>query len=468
MMFKMEEIKRVRESMIAGSWYPGSKRELESMLDKFLEKTEKRDLGRIRVLIAPHAGYLYSGQVAAFSFKQVEDADYKKVIIMGPSHRHPLSGLSIGNYTHYKTPLGEVKISPLAKEMIQKSDLINSIEDVHSMEHSVEIEIPFLQMVLRDFEIIPIVVGRLSEAQREEAADFLINYLDDSTLLVVSTDLSHYHPYDSAAKLDTDSIDAITSLDYGRAGECEMCGSEPVLIAIKIAQKMNLSAEPLKYENSGDITGDKSGVVGYAAIAFYQNKSGNPNSNGELSREEQKFLLDLARDTIELYVKEGKTLEVETDNPKLRKKRGAFVTLEKGGMLRGCIGHIRAVEPLYLSVRGNAISAATKDPRFPPVKADELDKIEIEVSVLSAPSLIKADSPDEYLEKIEAGRDGIIIEQGTGGATYLPQVWEQIPDKVSFLENLCQKAWLPKDCWKDDDTKIYRYGVQAFREEDIK
>ncbi|MCK4492401.1 MAG: AmmeMemoRadiSam system protein B, partial [Candidatus Altiarchaeales archaeon] len=164
----MKEIKRVRESVIAGSWYPGSKRELESMLDNFLEKTEKKDLGRIKVLIAPHAGYLYSGQVAAFSFKQVEDADYKKVIIMGPSHRHPLLSLSIGNYTHYKTPLGEVEVSPLAKEMIRKSDLINSIDDVHSMEHSLEIEIPFLQMVLRDFEIIPIVAGRLSEAQREE------------------------------------------------------------------------------------------------------------------------------------------------------------------------------------------------------------------------------------------------------------------------------------------------------------
>jgi len=460
--------KRVRESVIAGSWYPGDKEVLREMLDGFLSRAKREELG-IRALISPHAGYAYSGRAAGFSYKQLESEKFKKVIILAPSHQYPLQRASIADYTHYRTPLGEVKISSIAKEMIDKSKLISSIEAAHSEEHSLEIQLPFLQRVLPDFELIPIVLGRMSRDEIEELAEFLSGYVDEDTLLVASTDLSHFHPYDQANAMDKECIDSIISLDFEKATKCEMCGHYPVLVTMHLAKSKNWKTRLLKYENSGDVTGDRSSVVGYAAIAFYSEKAmpdgGEAEENSELlNEEEQKYLLKLARDTLEGYVRNRKTLEPETENPKLKDKKGAFVTLEKRGQLRGCIGHIRPVQELYLDVRDNAINAAMHDPRFPKVRPEELEYIEIEVSVLTTPELIEADSPEEYLEKIQSGTDGIILEQGMSGATYLPQVWEKIPDREEFLHSLCNKAGLSGDCWKKSGARIYRYRVQAFKE----
>jgi len=456
--------KKVRKSVIAGSWYPGSKDDLSKMLDGFFGNAEKEDLGEIKAVIAPHAGYIYSGQVAAFSFKQIEGKDYNKVIILAPTHHYPFNGASIANYTHYETPLGEVRISPLSKDLMKESQLISSIPAAHSKEHSAEIEIPFLQKALKNFEIVPIIIGRMSREEIDEFSDLIIRHLDEKTLIVTSTDLSHYHPYDEAVSMDTSCINSIIALDIKKAEGCEMCGYFPVLITMRIAEKLNWSTKLLKYANSGDVTGDRSGVVGYTAIAFYKRKN---NPHNELNEEQKKYLLKLARDTVELYVKEGKKLEPETDDLELKKNKGVFVTLEKGGQLRGCIGHIQPIQSLYLDVRDNAINAAVHDPRFSPVGKDELDKIEIEVSVLTTPELIEVNSPEEYLEKIQASIDGIIIDYKGRGATYLPQVWEMLPDKEEFLSHLCEKAFLPGDCWKEKEVKIYRYRVVAFKESEL-
>ncbi len=463
--------KHVRKSVIAGTWYPGSKENLSRMLDNFFSNAGREDLGEIRAVIAPHAGYVYSGQVAAYSFNQIKGGGYERVILLAPTHHYPFDGASIANYTHYETPLGEVRISPLAEKLMGESRLISSIPAAHSKEHSAEIEVPFLQKALGDFELVPIIVGRMSWEDVDEFSDLIIRHLDDKTLIVASTDLSHYHPYDKAVSMDKACIDSILALDSGKASNCEMCGYFPVLITMRIAEKLNWSTRLLKYANSGDVTGDKSGVVGYAAIAFYTNPgkvdSQKDNPAKELTEEQKKYLLKLARDSIELYVREGRRLEPETDDPMLRENKGVFVTLEKNGQLRGCIGHIEPIQPLYLDVRDNAINAAVHDPRFKPVGVDELDKIEVEVSVLTTPELIKASSPEEYLEKIQAGVDGIILDYRGRGATYLPQVWEMLPEKEDFLSNLCEKAFLPSDCWKKLDIKIYKYQVLAFKEHEF-
>ncbi|MBN2015109.1 MAG: AmmeMemoRadiSam system protein B [Candidatus Altiarchaeota archaeon] len=459
------EKKYVRESVIAGSWYPESKDALSRQLEGFFSKAEKQELGRIKALVVPHAGYAYSGQVAAHAFKQIEGGDYDTVIILAPSHHYPLDGVSISNYTHYKTPLGEVKISSLAKKLREESKLISTIPDAHSKEHSAEIEIPFLQYSLKEFEIVPVIVGRMSRDEIDEFSDLIIKHLDERTLIVASTDLSHYHPYNEALTLDNYCVESIVALDDAKAEGCEMCGYFPVLVTMEIAEKLNWSTKLLKYMNSGDVTGDRSGVVGYASIAFY---SGEEKPGEELSEKQKKYLLEVARDTVELYVGEGKKFEPKTDDPKLREKKGVFVTLEKNGQLRGCIGHLEPIQPLYLDVRDNAINAAFNDPRFSPVTANELDDIEIEVSVLTLPELITADSPEEYLERIQPGVDGIILDYKGRGATYLPQVWEQIPEKEDFLSSLCNKAFLPSDCWRKPDVKIYRYKVIAFKESDFR
>lgn len=457
--------KYVRESVIAGSWYPGSEDALSRQLGGFFAKAEKQDLGEIRALIAPHAGYVYSGQVAAHAFKQVEGRDYDTVIILAPSHHQSFNGASVSNHTHYRTPLGEVKVSDLARRLVDESPLVSHIPEAHSQEHSAEIEVPFLQYALNDFEIVPIIIGRMSREDIEEFSDLIIKHLDEKTLVVSSTDLSHYHPYDEAVALDTPCVEAIVSLNSGKAERCEMCGYFPVLVTMRIAEKLNWSTQLLKYMNSGDVSGDRSGVVGYAAIAFYSD--GGENPKGELNDEQKRYLLKLARDTIELYAREGRRLEPETEDPELRENKGVFVTLEKKGQLRGCIGHIEPIQPLYLDVRDNAINAAFSDPRFRSVDVSELKEIEIEVSVLTLPELITADSPEEYLKKIQSGIDGIILNYHGRGATYLPQVWEKIPEKEEFLSSLCSKALLSEDCWRESDVKIYRYRVIAFKEGDF-
>lgn len=460
-----QEKKYVRESIIAGTWYPGSRSALIKQLDSFFGGVEDQGIEGIRAIIVPHAGYVYSGQVAAYAFKQIQGKKYKRVIILAPSHHYPLNRAAVSNHTHYSTPLGEVKVSSITHQLPKESNLVAELNAAQSDEHSAEIEVPFLQYSLKDFEIIPIIVGRMSSSEIDKLADLLIRKLDEETLIVASTDLSHYHPYDEAVSLDKRCIDAIVSLDMQNASRCEMCGYYPVLVLMRIAQKMNWSTKLLKYMNSGDVTGNRSGVVGYASIVFYKSLPGSDRS--ELSVEQKKYLLKLARDTIELYVREKKVLEPKTDDPVLKENKGVFVTLEKHGQLRGCIGHLEPVQPLYLDVRDNAINAATKDPRFRPVTADELSELEIEVSVLSLPELIEASSPEEYLAKIQPGLDGIIIDYRGWGATYLPQVWEMIPDKEDFLSSLCQKAGVSGDCWRKPEAKIYRYRVTAFKEGDF-
>jgi len=462
--------KSVRESIIAGSWYPGKKEDLAKLIDAYLGNADNVGLKDIKALIVPHAGYAYSGQVAAHSYKQIAGKEYKKVIILAPSHHVGFRGASIPGYTHFETPMGEVKVSSDAGLLKKESKIIQSIDLIEEKEHSLEIQLPFLQKVLGSgFEIIPMVLGDLSEADRTTLAGILTKHLDSETLLVVSTDLSHYYPYDTAASLDAECIEAITDLNIKAAEGCEMCGMNPVLVLMEMAKKLGWNTHLLKYANSGDTTGDPSGVVGYAAIAFYAGKKEEKKEHkkapsGDLNNAEKKYLLGLARETIENYIKSGEVTEPHTDDQKLKETRGAFVTLEKKGQLRGCIGHIVPVQPLFLDVRDNAISAATEDPRFRQVVEEELDKIEIEISVLTFPEEIKTKSAKETLETIRPGIDGIILNYKGRGATYLPQVWEQLPGKEEFLGSLCMKAGLSPGDWKQKDAKISRYQVQAFKE----
>ncbi len=451
--------KKVKEPDLAGTgWYPGDREDLKSMLDSFLSNARKEDIN-IRALICAHAGYMASGQTAAFSYKQLEGTTFKKAIILAPSHSHPIHGGVVSDYTHFDTPLGELKVSPLNEEMLRNS-LIAQDNAPFSQENSIEVQLPYLKKVMPDIEIVPIIIGQMSKEEIRQLAEFLSGYLNQDTVLLTSTDLSHYHPYDEAVSLDRESIDAILALDFNKVARGEMCGLFPVLITVEIAKLKNWKTRLLHYENSGDVFGDRSRVVGYLALAFYTDRESREESPGPLNKSEQHYLLNLARETVEEYVRDRKTLQPGTDNPRMKEKKGTFVTLEKKGQLRGCIGHIRAVQELYLDVRDNAINAAVNDPRFPAVRPDELDEIEIEVSVLTTPEPTTVD-------EIQPGKDGIILELGASGATYLPQVWEQIPDKREFLTSLCRKAGLSGDCWRDPEVKLHRYRVQAFRESEF-
>ncbi|RLG13503.1 MAG: hypothetical protein DRN66_04075 [Candidatus Nanohalarchaeota archaeon] len=461
-----EENMKIRNPVVAGAFYPADNETLSSMIDGFLDEAEKNQQLQsiqIKALIEPHAGYVYSGGVAAFGYNLIKDRDIKTIIILAPSHYVYFDGISIGNYTHYRTPLGDVKISSLGNKLKQKFNLIHTVDEAHLKEHSLEVQIPFLQKTLTDFEIIPFITGEMSKAQISKIAELIAENMDDQTLIVVSSDLSHFHPYDSAVKMDNQAIDAIEALDTDKAKEQEMCGKTPILILMSIAKKMNWSVKMLKYANSGDITGDKSSVVGYSSIAFYADKT-NEKENSFLSEAQKKELLNIARKTIEDYVKDGKIYEPKTDDKELKEAKGVFVTLEKDSQLRGCIGNILLSKPLYLAVRDNAINAAVNDNRFEKVAKDELNDIKIEISVLSVPEEINAESRKEKIGKIKKNIDGIILSKGWAQATFLPQVWKQIPSKKEFLSQLCLKAGLSANCYLDDEVKLEKYQALHFSE----
>ncbi|MFH1403524.1 MAG: AmmeMemoRadiSam system protein B [Candidatus Altiarchaeota archaeon] len=442
----------VRKPVVAGAFYPSDPGKLAAMIDEYLGKAKKSDAYGIRGLVSPHAGYVYSGPTAAYGYKQLEGMRYETVIVMGPSHRHGFKGASIPNVTHYETPLGLVELSPKISEMYGE-DVIVCETNAHAGEHSVEVQIPFLQRVLQKFKLIPIVVGDIDP---EKLAEALEKYVDEDTLIIASTDLSHYHQYDDAVGMDDETVKAVAALDFEAMRECEACGKTPTLALMSIAEKNGWGSEVLDYRNSGDTAGDNSSVVGYASIAFYDG----------LDMEEQEFLVELARETLNSHYADGSLPEVDESQltDKLERESACFVTLHKHGDLRGCIGHLSAMEPLYECVIQNALNAALHDGRFNPVKWDELEDLDIEVSVLSEPRILPHESPEDLLEKLVPGTDGVVIKYGWGQSTYLPVVWEQLPEKEDFLNRLCLKQGSPEDCWKSSKAEIYTYQAQDFSE----
>lgn len=454
-----EEKKIIRQPAVAGAFYPGSKAELEKMIEGFLANVKiEAPTGTPKILIVPHAGYVYSGQVAAYSFNQLEGLGIKQAIVIGPSHQFPVSGLILSSATHWQTPLGLVKVADVNSELAKK-DNFEIINRVHDAEHALEVEIPFLQVIDPNIEIVPIIVGQLTSQEQADFAGILSKYLDAETALIVSVDLSHYHPYDEALALDNQSIDHILNLDSRGILTDEIDASWAVAAVLQLAKQQGWEPKLLKYANSGDVTGDKSGVVGYAAVGFYSSDKAieRYSDKDEYSEEEKQELLKVARTTIEQYLEKGKTFQPQTDNPKFKENRGVFVTLHKHGQLRGCIGYIQPIKPLIEAVRDNAISAAVHDTRFSPVKASELEDIEIEISILTVPQ------PDT-LENIIKNKYGVVLQQGSRGATYLPQVWEDLPDSEEFFSSLCLKAGLSSNCWQDKKTQLLSYRAIVFHE----
>ena len=447
--FVKKEVKIIREPVAAGKFYPEGKEVLEDLIRNYLSKAEYVNFGKLRGLVVPHAGYIFSGIVAAKGFKQIPK-DIKTVIVIGPSHHFYFKGASLPSYTHFKTPLGEVKISKKV-DSLRKNKIFVNVSD--KLEHSIEVEIPFLQVLLgNDFELIPIMTGNVDP---EKLADVLLPLIDKETLVIASSDLSHYYPYEIAYKIDKNCLEAIPSLNFSKMRYCEACGKIPILTLMHLAKKLGWYGYLLDYRTSGDTAGNKQSVVGYASIGFFEG----------INPKEQKILLKIARETLEFYLK-NKTLPIIREEflpERLIEKKGCFVTLYKKGKLRGCIGTLLPLEPLYRCVIRNSINAALHDIRFKPVSFNELKDIKIEISVLTEAKEVKFKNWKELLEKITR-KDGIILIKEGRSATYLPQVWEQLPEKELFLSNLCIKAGLLPDCWKEEGVRIKKYQAQVFKE----
>ena len=445
----------IRSAAVAGLFYPGDSRSLAAELDELLGGVEQAGprLGFPKALIVPHAGYIYSGPVAARAYDELARARgiVRRVVLLGPVHRVPVRGLAVPTDAAFATPLGEV---PLDQEAISRLDGLRQIvrSDVpHVHEHALEVQLPFLQRQLGEFSLVPFAVGDANPEQVAEVIERL--WGGPETLIVISTDLSHYHAYAEARQIDRNTVSRIASFATDLDHE-EACGATPLNGFLHAARKRNLGIRLLAACNSGDTAGGKGQVVGYSAFALYE-AAGDVDAG-----EAGKTLLAIARGAIEsrLY---GQSKSVEA--PWLAQAGATFVTLTRDGELRGCIGSLEAARALGTDVAENALAAAFRDPRFPPMTAEEWPRIRLEVSLLSAPKPMRFADEADLLAQIRAGEDGLILECDGRRATFLPQVWESIPDKRAFLQELARKAGLPADL-RLGRCKVSRYRVTQWQE----
>jgi len=467
----------IRHPVWAGRFYEADPAELNRVIDRLTYKAQASPLQipenkQLRALIMPHAGYVYSGWTAAHASRVLLGHHFSKVILLGPNHRiMGLKKAAICSVSAYETPLGRIRMHPDAAKLLEQPNLFQSLPAARDQEHSLEVILPFLQRYLGEFQLVPIIAGQADIQRMSGALDALVH---NDTLLVVSSDLSHFLPYAEAVTRDRQTIDEILRLKPDRLSKEDnrACGSVPILILTEVARRRHWQPVLLHYSNSGDTAGDRSRVVGYAAIAFFGDSAmeTNENSAAQFNEAQGRMLVKLARHTI------SKSLGAKVDDSEFDDSApalqddcfklhcGTFVTLKIGGQLRGCIGNLTANESVLDGVRRNAINAAFHDPRFSPLSKDELNRTEIEISILTEPHLLEYRNGQDLIQKLRANVDGVIIRKGYASATFLPQVWEQLPDPDEFLTHLCRKAGLPRDAWINSKLEVLTYQVQYFEE----
>jgi len=470
----------LRRPAVAGTFYPSDAGQLRSQLDTYLKRASApKPAGELVALIVPHAGYVYSAPVAAYAYRQLQGKHYDTVVVIGPSHRVPFPGLALSEADSWSTPLGPVPVDRVACQALLKADPSAQLnEGAHAAEHSIEVQLPFLEVLLQDFKLLPVLMMDFSQQNCSAAAKALAGYARGrSVLLIASSDMSHYPSYDDAVRVDHEMLKAIKSMDAERVAAVSrelmgkgtpnlstcLCGEGPVKTVLMAARLLGADkVSVLRYANSGDIRGSpRDRVVGYGALAIYGSKETptvkRPTEHEAVNPAQQQRLLTVARAAIEAHVRAGQTLELEEKDPLLLRPAAAFVTLRQQGQLRGCIGSLQPDAPLVETVRRRAIHAAVEDPRFPPVSPAELPSLEIEISVLSP--LRKVASAEE----IDISKHGVVVESGSRRGVFLPQVAQETGwDRNTLLSHLCQdKAGLPPDAWKQA-ASLYVFTVQAF------
>jgi AmmeMemoRadiSam system protein B/AmmeMemoRadiSam system protein A len=465
-------------------FYPAATDELRQTVDRLLAKVKPAGIKNLRGLVCPHAGYEFSGRTAAAAYRQLAGQALERAIVLAPSHYALFRGAALANYDGLATPLSTLPVDRLNGELTKTPPLtVNPPADVQrpgwatrapaeatgpdtpfTWEHALEVQLPFLQRALPEAAVVPVVLGEVDPA---DVARALEKHLEGRTLLIASSDLSHFHAEADARRLDTACVQAICDLDLLRMADQEACGKGPILVLMHLARLKHWKPQLLDQSTSADASGDRTRVVGYAAIAFYEPNASGPAPQAEYSSEERQALLRLARESVTQAVNGGKRPAIDAvAGARLRQVRACFVTLTKQGELRGCIGNILPREPLAEAVVHMTRAAATEDPRFPPVETRELGQLAIEISVLSVPQPLRFQGPDDLLAKLRPGVDGVVLKFDLGQSTFLPQVWEQLPEKTAFLGHLSRKAGQAEDAWRHSLREVLTYQVEAFRERD--
>lgn len=472
-----------REPAVAGSFYPANKTQLIADLKSYFKGLDPKETQNPLAVIVPHAGYVFSGEVAASAFARINrDAKFKHIFIIGSSHTVFFEGAAIYTQGNFVTPLGKVAIDPLAEQLVIENRVFTDDVKPHEKEHSIEVELPFLQHWLKnDFTIVPIIIGGESLRVCSDVAAALTPYLNSGNLFVISSDFSHYPSNEIAIKNDEAMADAICSNSVDKFLRTKvrfengnypnlrtsMCAWTSMLPILSITNQNNgYVYQKVMYRNSSSSEfGDDQRVVGYNAIALYANNNYN-NVQFTLDMQAKQQLLELARATVTNVVQQKRlpNPNVNELSPLVNQLAGAFVTLNIGGNLRGCIGNFSTNRPLYKVIIEMAQAAAIHDYRFPPVSEEELDSIDIEISVLTPMKRIKS------LDELELGKHGIYIKKGAASGTFLPQVATETGwDKEQFVSNCSyQKACIGRNGWKDPQTELYVYEAIVFNESLLK
>ncbi|MCM8764064.1 MAG: AmmeMemoRadiSam system protein B [Candidatus Omnitrophica bacterium] len=462
----------IRIPRFAGSFYPSEERQLRAQVLAFLKQQQQLDKSLpLLGLIVPHAGYIYSGKTAGFAYALLKDKRIDRVFLIGRSHNASFLGVVTDDRSFWRTPIGDVAVdTELVSEILVKPGFRVDYR-ILDLEHSLEVQIPFLQCAIKgSFKIVPILVGCESKEELDIYSNYIAPYIrkEKNSIIVLSTDLSHYHSDSIAREIDSRTISILESgkfsslIEEMEKGRCELCGAAAVYLGLGILSKISpLRINLLDYSNSADATKDKERVVGYVSMAVYgEKKVASTKEKKMLSKYQRETLLKIARETLQYHLSGKKLPELKIEDATLLEKRGVFVTLRKNGELRGCIGTILPQKELAYAVREMAIESATSDPRFPPVSLKELKEIEIEISILTVP--VKVSSADE----IVLGRDGVIVKKGFRQGVFLPQVADETGwTKEQFLSALCShKAGLEPDAWKNPDTELYIFQAEVFSE----
>jgi AmmeMemoRadiSam system protein B/AmmeMemoRadiSam system protein A len=486
----------VRPAALAGSWYQGSADSLRAEVGRYLEKAagpEKR--GTPMALIVPHAGHRWSGQAAAYAYKSVQGKSFRRIFVLAPNHRVPLSGAAVPEATAFATPLGEIPLDTEVAEKLAGQPGIAMDDRPHGPEHSIEIQLPFLQVALKPgFKLVPVLVGEITAAEARQLADKIRPWVGADDLVLASSDFTHYganfgyYPFrddveNNLKKLDFGALDEIRKLSpeglaaYKARTGITACGHNPIMVLLALLPSSSEVAL-MHYDTSGRQTGDFSSSVSYLAVGFYgagwpekEKEQAGPADLPEveavggptvLSPHEQQLSLKLARSVVETYVRTRHKLQPEQvgirPTATMREEYGVFVTLHKHGQLRGCIGNIWPVEPLVNGLVNRAVDAAVNDSRFTPVTPDELPELEVEISVLTKPKRV-----DSYRD-IVIGKHGMVVKKLGRSAVYLPQVApEQGWNLQQTLSHLSLKARLPQDAWRQG-AEFEVFEAQVFKE----
>lgn len=463
---KEEEMNKTREPAVAGLFYPADVYQLSGMVDGYLNEADSILSPRPHLIVVPHAGYVYSAAVAAKAYKKLLpfQNEIKTVILVGPSHRVALNGAALSSAESFKTPFGLVPVNQKVVNQLIAQPGFSINDAAHAEEHSLEVQLPFLQKILKKFDIVPLVYGDISP---QVLAETLQPYLQrNDVLLVFSADLSHYLDYDTAQKVDRQTADQVAS---GEAlASHQSCGATGINTALLLARRFSLQPQMVEMANSGDTSGETDSVVGYGSWVF--NKPSEPKKQlTPLEREVENLRAFAGRYAGELYAIAQKSIARAVEDKHYHPSRqdyadalfdkgAAFVTLHRNGSLRGCIGSLIPSRAVALDVAANAYAAAQEDDRFEPLTAAELNGLQISISLLTGFEEIRFENEADLLRQINSGTDGLVIRDGDRQGLFLPSVWEELPDKQEFMNHLKIKAGLSPSYWSQQ-LKVYRFRV---------